>query len=114
MSFVDAIKTCFQKYADFSGRARRSEYWNFYLFNALVSGAAGAIFGADSIITSIISLALLIPGLAVAWRRMHDIGKSGAWNFIALIPLVGTILVIIWMCKDSVPGTNAYGTNPKE
>lgn len=60
------------------------------------------------------SLAVLVPGMAVAWRRMHDVGRSGAYVFLSLIPVIGTILVIVWMCGDSQPGSNAYGPNPKE
>ena len=97
MGFMDAVKTCFSKYADFSGRARRKEYWYFVLFNCIVQVILTVIgmiiFGSDnstySILASIYSLAVLVPGLAVAWRRLHDIGKSGAFYFIGLIPLVG-------------------------
>lgn len=116
MSFVDAIKSCFTQYVGFSGRARRSEYWYFCLFNILI----GIVFGilavfADvfTIISYIVSLGLFLPGLAVCIRRLHDIGKSG-WNLLfALIPLVGAILLIVWYCKDSEPGDNVYGPNPK-
>lgn len=113
MKFTEAVSTCFRKYADFSGRARRSEYWFFYLFTSVVSGVLGLILGSSSIIVTLFSLATLIPSLAVCWRRMHDIGKSGAWVFISLIPLVGWIFALIWMCKDSQSGTNAFGPNPK-
>lgn len=113
MSFKDAIVTCFKKYATFSGRARRSEYWYFSLFNMLVSFVLTMVLG-DSIIVSLVSLALVVPGLAVSWRRLHDIGRSGAWVFIALVPLVGAILLLVWECTDSQPGENKYGPNPKE
>lgn len=113
MTFVEAITTCFQKYVDFNGRARRSEYWYFSLFTSLVSAALGVIFGESSFLVSLFSLATLLPGLGVTWRRLHDIGKSGVWVLINLIPLVGTIIMIVWCCKDSDPGTNQYGTNPK-
>ena len=114
MSFTTAIKTCFQKYVDFSGRARRSEYWYFSLFTTLLSMVAGILFGAESIFVSLASLAVFLPGLAVTCRRLHDIGKSGWWMLIAFVPLVGIILLLVWECKDSAPGTNAYGANPKE
>lgn len=122
MSFSEAIQSAFSKYCCFSGRARRSEYWYFTLFNVIVSfaiGFLGAILFGDgsnavTILSGIWTLAMLLPGLGLCWRRLHDIGKSGAWYFIGLIPLVGAILLLIWFCKDSQPGTNQYGPNPKE
>ncbi|MBR4040066.1 MAG: DUF805 domain-containing protein [Clostridia bacterium] len=113
MSFMEAVTTCFAKYADFSGRARRSEYWYFTLFNFAVSFVLSLILGEGNFISSIYALATLVPGLAVCWRRLHDIGKAGGWYFIAFVPVVGWILAIIWYCRDSEPGTNAYGPNPK-
>ena len=68
----------------------------------------------QAVLSGIFSLAVLLPSLAVTWRRFHDIGKSGAFYFIGLIPLVGTILVLVWTCTDSMPGDNQYGPNPKE
>lgn len=114
MSFKEAVTTCFRKYADFAGRARRSEFWYFCLFTGLVTGALSVIFGDGSFITTAFSVATFVPSLAVSWRRMHDIGKSGAWNFLAFVPVVGTIIVLIWECRDSESGTNAYGPNPKK
>lgn len=113
MNFAQAISTCLNKYVDFSGRARRSEYWFFYLFTTIVNGAANFIFGAGSWAASIISLLLFLPGLSVAFRRLHDVGKSGGWCFFTLVPLVGAIMVLIWYCTDSQPGSNRYGENPK-
>lgn len=111
MTFMEAVKHVFTNYAKFSGRARRSEYWYFCLFNIVVSGILGYLLPS---ISGIYSLAVLIPGLAVSWRRLHDIGKAGGWYFICLVPLVGWILLLVWMCKDSQPGENQYGPNPKE
>ena len=116
MSFTEAIQTCFSKYATFEGRARRSEYWYFFLFNFIVTMVISVLVNALSLppfISGLVSLALLVPGLAVAWRRFHDIGKSGAWYLLSLIPIIGTIIVIIWLCKDSEPGENQFGPNPK-
>lgn len=113
MSFKDAVVTCFKKYVDFSGRARRSEFWYFSLFTAIANLILSLIFGEASIVISLFSLATLLPSLSVSWRRMHDIGKGGAWNFIVLIPLVGWILVLVWCCKDSQAGSNRFGPNPK-
>lgn len=130
MSFTEAISSVFHNYAKFDGRARRSEYWYWTLFvmiiNAVLygltavttanssSGGSSSGFSFVSVISMIWSLAILVPGLAVCWRRLHDIGKSGAYYFIILIPLVGPILMLVWFATDSEPGTNQYGPNPKE
>lgn len=125
MSFSDAVKSVFSKYAEFSGRARRSEYWYFTLFSCLVSTAFAVLIraagGADSTFGTILSglqgiwsLGILVPGLALCWRRLHDIGRSGASWFLIFIPLVGAILLLVWFCQDSQPGDNMYGSNPKE
>lgn len=124
MSMKEAVIRVLTNYAGFDGRARRSEYWYFTLFTALVSGVlaglGSAFFGSDStfnlftVLSSLFSLAVFIPSLAVTWRRLHDIGKSGAYYFIILIPLIGPILMLVWLLRDSDPGSNAYGPNPKE
>lgn len=117
MSFTDAIKSVFSQYANFSGRARRSEYWYFVLFNfvvTLVLRILSAVVAPLAVLSIIYGLAVLVPGLAVAVRRLHDIGKAGAWVLISLVPLVGTILLIVWCATDSQPGDNQYGPNPKE
>ena len=118
MGFTEAIKTCFSKYATFSGRARRSEYWYFCLFDWLITGIlTGMGYALNSKVllgvSSIASLALIIPMLAVAVRRLHDIGKSGWFYLFFLIPLVGGIILLVWFCTDSAPGPNMYGPNPK-
>ena len=121
MNMVDAVKNGFSNYARFSGRARRSEFWIWTLFTVIVSIVASVVDNALGLTTSsgggvfqgIASLALLVPGLAVGWRRMHDTGKSGALYLIGLIPLVGWILVVVWACQDSQPGPNHHGPNPK-
>ena len=116
MSFQDAITTCLmQKYVDFSGRARRSEFWYFVLFNFLVSIVASMLahlihFG---LLTSIVSLALFLPYLAVAIRRLHDTGRSGWWVLLGLIPLVGIIILIVWWATDGQPAPNQHGASPK-
>ena len=118
MSLGDAVKSVFSKYATFSGRARRSEYWYFVLFQLIVGVVIGvlALIVGESVATAIEGiwgLAILIPTLAVTWHRLHDIGKSGAWIFINLVPLVGSIILLVFMCKDSEPGDNRFGPNPK-
>ena len=117
MSFTEAIQTCLQKYATFDGRARRSEYWYWTLASGLANGLIGALFsneGSLNLFGILLSLALFIPSLSVLIRRMHDIGKSGWAILIALVPLVGAVLLLVWECTDSQPGDNAYGPNPKE
>ena len=107
---------CWKKYATFSGRARRKEYWMFILFNMLVAfgvNVVDAVLGMEGLLGGLYSLAVLIPGWAVFTRRMHDIGKSGWWWLIGVVPLIGGIVLLVFMCKDSQPGDNAYGPNPK-
>ena len=122
LTIVEAVQNCFSKYASFSGRARRSEYWYFMLFNfvaQIVLGIVGnLIFGAPesgglNMLQSVYSLAVLVPGMAVFWRRMHDIGKSGAWYFLNFVPLIGQIVLIIFAARDSEPGENKFGMSPK-
>jgi uncharacterized membrane protein YhaH (DUF805 family) len=98
-----------QNYATFNGRARRSEYWYFVLFNVIISFVLGFVGGmmGSTILSSIYSLAVLIPGIAVGVRRMHDVGKSG---WFVLIPVYGLILA----CTDGEAGENMYGPNPKD
>jgi uncharacterized membrane protein YhaH (DUF805 family) len=119
---MTAVRTCLSKYVDFSGRARRSEYWWFALFTFLVgivTGILDAIIGTDydtgsgGLINTLVSLALLLPSLAVGVRRLHDVGKSGWWILIGIIPILGWILLIVWFCTDSKSGDNQYGPNPK-
>ena len=117
MSFTEAIQSVLSQYATFSGRARRSEYWYFVLLNIIVSGVLGFLgnrFGTVfSVLAGLYSLAMLIPGLAVCVRRLHDTGRSGAWWFICLVPLAGAIILLVFMCQDSVHGTNEFGPSPK-
>lgn len=105
-----------KQYTDFSGRARRREYWMFVLANfivAFVLGAIDAIIGWGQILSGIYSLAVLLPSIAVCIRRLHDIGKSGWWLLICLIPLIGGIWLLVLFCQDSQSGANQWGENPK-
>ena len=118
MGFGEAVQSVFSKYTTFSGRARRSEYWYFVLLQVIVTAVLNGLYSATesvafSAILVLFDLALLVPSLAVCWRRLHDIGRSGAYYFFVLIPLVGWILLLVWMCQDSQPGANQYGPNPK-
>ena len=121
MSFLDAIKTCFvEKYVDFSGRASRSEYWWFFLFQMIVALPLfmidGALFGwgyeDPTWLSTSFSLAIFLPNLGVAIRRLHDTGHSGWYLLIALIPCVGIILLIVWFCSDGEELPNVYGSPP--
>ena len=114
--FKKAVTT---DYANFEGRARRSEYWYFVLFNTLISYSTILIssyidpmFG--MVVYGLVILGFLIPGIAVVVRRLHDTGKSGWMILIGLIPFIGAIVLLVFMCLDSEPGSNQYGHNPKE
>ncbi|MCR4923527.1 MAG: DUF805 domain-containing protein [Lachnospiraceae bacterium] len=115
MSFVDSIKTCFTKYVDFSGRARRSEFWWFYLFTSLASALAMGIGNAINapFISGLVSLALLLPNLAVTVRRLHDLNKKWVWILIELVPVVGWIILIVMLVKEGTQGDNDFGPDPK-
>jgi uncharacterized membrane protein YhaH (DUF805 family) len=115
VSFQEAVQTVLtQKYADFSGRARRSEYWWFSLANFIASAVLGIIDRAigSPILQGILFLAVFIPGLAVAIRRLHDTGHSGWWWLIGLTG-IGLILLLVWFVTDSDSNDNQYGPSPK-
>jgi len=106
-----------QKYVEFSGRARRKEFWTFALTNFVISiilsvldGIVGIGFG---FIGTLFSLAIFLPSIAVGVRRLHDIGKEGWWLLVGLIPVIGWIVLIYFYVQDSEPGSNVYGVNPK-
>ncbi len=98
MTFAESIKTCFAKYADFSGRASRSEYWWWVLFIILASLAAGVV---SDKLAALVSLATFLPSLAVGVRRLHDIDKSGWLILVSLIPVVGWLIMIYWAVQES-------------
>ena len=110
-----------KKYATFSGRARRKEYWLFFLFNwvayiilALIDSATGMMMTEGvGLLSGILWLAFLIPWCAVIARRLHDIDKRGWWLFISLIPLIGAIVLVVFMCLDGTSGDNRFGPDPK-
>jgi uncharacterized membrane protein YhaH (DUF805 family) len=118
MSYGEAIRSVLSKYADFSGRARRSEYW-YWTLAVIVALVVCIIISAIShtlglVLYVLVALGTLVPGIAVAVRRMHDTGRSGWWLFIGLVPLVGGIILLVFACQDSQPGSNEYGASPKE
>jgi len=116
MVLVEAFKrVVFQRYADFNRRAGRAEYWWFFLANLVVSvilGLLGRVSVVFTVIYIVYALALLIPGLAVGVRRLHDINRSGWWLLLALIPVVGVIILIVFHATAGDPGPNAYGPLP--
>jgi uncharacterized membrane protein YhaH (DUF805 family) len=116
--YIKALK----KYAVFNGRARRRECWLFVLFNIIITVALAVIdgvtgsFSAEAgmgMLTGIYALAVLLPGVAVAVRRLHDTDRSGWWLLIALVPLIGGLVLLVFMVQDGKPGDNYYGPNPK-
>jgi uncharacterized membrane protein YhaH (DUF805 family) len=116
MSFPKAVSSGLTKYVDFSGRARRSEYWWYWLFQAIVgfgSAALDVALDAHGLFQGLVAVVMLLPGVAMAVRRLHDNNRSGWSVFIALIPLVGSIMVLVFLCEDSGDGPNRYGPSPK-
>ena len=109
MNFQDAIKLCFQKYADFSGRAKRPEFWWFVLFCIVVSLLLEVV---GSYISWAFSLATLVPSLAVGARRLHDTNKSGWLQLIWIIPILGWIYMIYLLVQDGDAADNQYGAPP--
>ena len=110
------MKVVTEHYFDFTGRARRAEFWWFvlvYIIIVIVLGVIQSILHVGSLLTGLFGLAMLLPNLGVAVRRLHDIGRSGWWIFIAIIPIVGWILIIYWYAQPGTSGANAFGPDPK-
>lgn len=110
--YLDVLK----KYATFTGRSRRREYWMFALIHTLIYIAlwgAGFFVDVAALVAIVYGLALLIPNLAATVRRLHDTGRTGWWVLIALVPFIGLIVLIVFLALDSQPGDNAHGANPK-
>ena len=105
-----------KKYAVFTGRARRTEYWMFFLFNLIITFVLyfiESLAGGPGVLGALYSLAVLIPAIAVGVRRLHDTNRSGWWLLIGFIPFIGAIVLIIFFVQDSQPGEHEYGPNPK-
>jgi uncharacterized membrane protein YhaH (DUF805 family) len=117
MGFFDWYLKCIKgHYADFEGRARRTEYWMFFLVNLIIAIVVGLIGMAIHlrVLSTLYSLAVLVPGIAVGVRRLHDTGRSGWWWLIALIPVIGTIWIIVLFAIPGDQAANQYGADPKE
>ena len=135
MTFIDAVRSGFSNYVTFSGRARRSEFWFWFLF-AIIAGVVAAVLDSmlfpammdvqtemgDGVasfsaqggpISALVSLGLFLPGLAVAMRRLHDVDRSGWWLLLAFVPLIGIIVLIVWWCTEGTRGPNRFGPDPK-
>jgi uncharacterized membrane protein YhaH (DUF805 family) len=127
MGFVEALRSFWSNYANFRGRARRSEYWYVQLFLVLTNLAVAVIDlalmdgdvdrfianGGGGIVGLIWILATIVPALAVLVRRLHDTNKSGWWALIGFVPVVGAIVLLIFTVTDSTLGDNTYGVSPK-
>lgn len=120
MSFGQAVSACFAKYGDFTGRARRAEYWYWVLFtflaNFAVSFLAGLLFGVGSSeqigLYWLALLSLALPGFTALVRRLHDTNRSGWWYWI-ILTIIGAIPLLIWLCEEGTPGDNKYGPRTK-
>ncbi len=125
MNFVDAVKSAFARFADFATRSSRSEYWWFMLFYFLVGLVVSiigftiesSVFGqgmemTSGIIDLLVFLVFIVPTISVTARRLHDIGRSGWWQLMALIPLLGALILLFWVVKRGEDGDNRFGANP--
>ena len=117
MTFFDSIKAVLSNYAGFTGRAARPEFWWFQLFSIIVSAIFSTLSGGNNtsffgILGTVVSIAILVPSLAVGVRRLHDIGRSGWYLLFAFIPLAGIIILIVWFARVGDPSDNAFGTSP--
>jgi uncharacterized membrane protein YhaH (DUF805 family) len=115
MTLQQAVQAVLNNYAGFSGRARRSEFWFWVLAIVIldvVVSIIDAIIG-SGLLAVLVGLGLIVPNIAVGCRRLHDTGRSGWWQLIAFIPIVGIVLLIVWWATEGVPGDNEHGPNPK-
>lgn len=117
------VKTVFRKYATFQGRAQRAEYWYFVLFYVVVYTVLGFLDGSLSrpadepswgLLSGVFALATLVPSIAVSVRRLHDTNRSGWWMLVMFVPLIGQLVMLIFMVLDGTPGDNRFGPNPKQ
>lgn len=117
-TFSNSVAICFEKYVDFEDRAPRAEYWYFVLFQVICFvglAVVGAVFfGSHDAggVGALLSLGLFLPTLAVSVRRLHDIDRTGFWYFMVLVPVAGTILLLVWFCTRGTEGPNRFGADP--
>jgi uncharacterized membrane protein YhaH (DUF805 family) len=114
MGFGQAISSGFSNYVNFWGRACRSEYWYWTLFVVIADIVAVGIDAAidKEVVSTLFQLAVLLPGIAVTIRRLHDLDRTGWWYFLVLIPLIGWIILFIWYCTKGTDGPNRFGPDP--
>lgn len=122
MDFMTAVRTVLGKYATFSGRARRSEYWWYALFtfatSIVLSIVDALLFGMTTqgqsigILSGLFSLAVLLPSIAVGVRRLHDLDKSGWWLLLVFIPILGVLVLLFFFVQRGTQGTNRFGPDP--
>jgi uncharacterized membrane protein YhaH (DUF805 family) len=112
MTFGQAIGTCFNKYATSAGRSRRAEYWYFVLFNILLSLAAAMIDDGNGAVSGVAGLVTFLPSLAAGVRRLHDTDRSGWWTLLIFVPLIGLVLLIVWLASRGTNGPNRFGPDP--
>jgi uncharacterized membrane protein YhaH (DUF805 family) len=116
-TFGSSIAICLNRYFQFSGRAPRAEYWYFVLFTTLVGVGAGFVdgfwFGSQvKVFGLIVNCALFVPSLAVWTRRMHDLDRTGWWWLLIFLPIIGWLILLVWVCTAGTRGPNRYGANP--
>jgi len=114
MTFGQAVRSCYSQYASFSGRASRSEYWFFTLFQCLITLGCFLLFpfGIGRPLLGLALLANFLPHISVLVRRLHDTDHSGWWYWLAFVPLVGVVVLLIWFCTRGTPGSNRFGLDP--
>lgn len=113
MNFIQAIQSGFRHYVDFNGRASRSEFWYWMLFSTLVQIVVDILSGSAQFPLALVAtLVLLLPGLAVGARRLHDIDRTGWWQLLWLVPLIGWIVLIVWACTKGTAVGNRFGADP--
>jgi uncharacterized membrane protein YhaH (DUF805 family) len=114
--FGSSIALCFNRYVQFSGRSPRAEYWYFVLFMVLIGGGAGIVesiwFHDRQVFSTVANLAFLLPALSVYVRRLHDLGRSGWWYWLILIPVVGWVILFVWFVSRGTRGPNRFGPDP--
>ena len=116
MAFVQAVQAGLRNYVQFQGRARRSEFWWWVLFQIgalIVAEILDSALGHIGLLYALVALGLFLPGLAIQIRRLHDTGRSGWWLLLALVPIVGGLILIWWWCQDGELGLNRFGVDPK-
>ena len=114
VTFGQAVRSCYSNYATFSGRAARSEYWFFTLYHFLIVGLCLLLspLGIGNLLLAISFVVNFLPAISVTVRRLHDTDHSGWWYWIALVPFVGVILLLVWFCTRGTSGANRFGPDP--